>query len=58
MKNKFLAIASLTLLLSITSCTIEVREDNDIPKSDNVFTGNTISGTITKNTTIKKEIIH
>ena len=54
MKNKFLAIASLTLFLSITSCTIEVREDNDIPKSDNVFTGNTISGTITKNTTIKK----
>ena len=54
MKNKFLAIASLTLLLSITSCTIEVREDNDIPKSDNVFSGNTISGTITKNTTIKK----
>ena len=54
MKNKFLAIASLTLFLSISSCTIEVREDNDIPKSDNVFTGNTISGTITKNTTIKK----
>ena len=34
MKNKFLAIASLTLFLSITSCTIEVREDNDIPKSE------------------------
>lgn len=54
MKNKFLAISVLTLLLSIASCTIEVREDNDIPKSENVFTGNTISGTITKNTTIKK----
>lgn len=54
MKNKFLAISALTLLLSIASCTIEVREDNDIPKSENVFTGNTISGTITKNTTIKK----
>ena len=54
MKNKFLAIATLALFLSITSCTLEVREDNDVPKSENVFTGNTISGTITKNTTIKK----
>lgn len=54
MKNKFLAISALILLLSTASCTIEVREDNDIPKSENVFTGNTISGTITKNTTIKK----
>lgn len=54
MKTKILGITALVLLMSIQSCTLEVREDNDIPKSENVFSGTTLSGTITKNTTISK----
>lgn len=54
MKSKILKITALFVIFAMQSCTLEVREDNDIPKSTDVFTGNVISGTITKNTTIAK----
>lgn len=31
MKKNILTLLSLTFLLSVSSCTIDIREDNDIP---------------------------
>lgn len=54
MKSKLFKITSLFVLLALQSCSLEVREDNDRPKSADVFTGTVITGTITKNTTVTK----
>lgn len=54
MKTKFLKITALMVIFALQSCSIDVREDNDIPKSTDVFTGTVITGTITKNTTIAR----
>lgn len=63
-KNIF-TLLSLITIFSVTSCTVEIREDNDAPVVDGgtgttgtVLEGSgTLTGTITKNTVVKKEII-
>ncbi|WPC11250.1 hypothetical protein LEQ05_02400 [Riemerella anatipestifer] len=65
MKKHLLSLCSLALVLSVTSCTIDIREDNDTPTSTGIesTTGSvmedsgSLSGTITKDLLIKKEII-
>lgn len=60
MKKNILTLLSIALVFSLTSCTIEVNEDNDISTgtdtgaSGTLLEGSgTLSGTITENTTVK-----
>lgn len=52
---KFLALATI-FTISLQSCTVEITEDTDIPTSggENISGSGTITGTITKDLTIKK----
>lgn len=63
MKKNILTLVSLILVLSATSCTVEIREDNDTPTNTggnqqttgNVMDGSgTLSGEISKDLLIKK----
>lgn len=64
MKRQFFSTTALALALCLTSCTIDIREDNDKVVDNGggttIITGNllpdggTLSGTITKDLTIKK----
>ncbi|AMR40018.1 hypothetical protein HZP84_01210 [Elizabethkingia anophelis] len=63
MKKNILTLLSLTFLLSVSSCTIDIREDNDIPtnptnpgnNNGSVMEGSgNLTGTITKDLLIKK----
>lgn len=63
MKKHLFSLCSLVLALSVTSCTIDMRENDDMPVNNSattIITGNTLSdggtlsGTVTKNLTIKK----
>lgn len=62
MKKNLLALCTLALALSTNSCTIDIREDNDLPTTpaptlenpDRTMSGTgTLSGTITKDLLIK-----
>ena len=63
MKKNILTLVSLALVLSITSCTVDIREDNDMPTNTggnqqttgNVMDGSgTLTGEISKDLLIKK----
>ena len=63
MKKNILTLVALTLVLSVTSCTVDIREDNDTPTNNggtqqptgNVMDGSgTLSGEISKDLLIKK----
>lgn len=63
MKKNILSLLSLAVVLSVTSCTVEIREDADIngggtpsgPTTGAVLSGTgTLTGTLTQNTTVKK----
>lgn len=61
MKRNLLTLISLTLLLSLSSCTIEVNDDSGAPTNTNpgntsgvLPEGGKLSGEITSNLTIKK----
>lgn len=64
MKHSFLSLYALSLALTLSSCTVEIREDQDIatqnqnptpPSSEGIMQGSgTLSGTITKDLLIKK----
>lgn len=64
MKKNIFSILSLALALAVTSCTVEVREDADIPVDNGSGSGTTngsvlsgsgtLSGTLRQNTTVKK----
>lgn len=60
MKKNILSLISLALVLSLTSCTIEINEDNDTGSGTTTGTTGTVldgtgtlTGTITQNTTVK-----
>ena len=63
MKKNIFSLLSLALVLSVTACTVEIREDADISgggTSGNETTGavldgtGTLAGTLKQNTTVKK----
>lgn len=63
MKKNILTLLSLTVFLSVTSCTVEIREDADVNgngTTNNSSTGaildgtGVLSGTLKQNTTVKK----
>lgn len=63
MKKNILTLVSLVLVLSATSCTVDIREDNDLPTNNggnpgsvgNVLEGSgTLSGEISKDLLVKK----
>ena len=63
MKKNILTLVALTLVLSATSCTVDIREDNDTPTNNgenqqtpgNVMDGTgTLTGEISKDLLIKK----
>ena len=48
MKKNILTLVSLALVLSVTSCTVDIREDNDTPTNNGgnqQTTGNVMDGT-------------
>ncbi|QBO57098.1 hypothetical protein [Chryseobacterium salivictor] len=63
MKKNILTLVSLALVLSVTSCTVDIREDNNTPTTNggnpqttgNVMDGSgTLSGEISKDLLVKK----
>ena len=60
MKKNILTLLSLVFVLSVTSCTVEIREDSDDGNTgggttDAVLSGTgTLTGTLTQNTLVKK----
>ena len=63
MKRNILTLMALSLVLTVTSCTVDIREDNDTPvntggnpgTTGNVLDGSgTLSGEITKDLVVKK----
>lgn len=64
MKKHLISLYALALAVSVTSCNVDIREDNDLPVNNNggttQITGNTLPdggtllGTITQDLTIKK----
>ena len=63
MKKNILTLVSLALALSVTSCTVDIREDNDTPTNNggnqqtpgNIMDGTgTLTGEISKDLLIKK----
>ncbi|MDN5578545.1 hypothetical protein H0S70_07560 [Chryseobacterium manosquense] len=63
MKKHILSLLTLAMVLSVTSCTVEIREDADINGNGQTNTGTTgavlngtgtLTGTLTQNTLVKK----
>lgn len=55
MKKNLLSLLSLTVLLSVTSCNVEIREDNDAPVvTPPVSVSTTLTGDITGNVNLPK----
>ncbi|ADQ82805.1 hypothetical protein D1Z97_03005 [Riemerella anatipestifer] len=59
MKKHLLSLCSLALVLSVTSCTIDIREDNDASTSTKIenTTGSVMEGSGSLNGTITKDLL-
>ena len=60
MKKNILTLVSLLLVLSATSCTVDIREDNDVPTNNGgnqQTTGNIMDGTGTLSGEISKDLL-
>ena len=60
MKKNILTLVSLALVLSVTSCTVDIREDNDTPTNNGgnqQTTGNVMDGTGTLSGEISKDLL-
>lgn len=60
MKKNILTLLSLAFVLSLTSCTIDIREDNDAPTNNTgggTTTGTVLDGTGTLTGTLTKDVL-
>lgn len=60
MKKNILTLVSLALVLSVTSCTVDIRDDNDTPTNNGgnqQTSGNVLDGTVTLSGEISKDLL-